>query len=203
MKKVVLSVCFIVIALSLSLPAFADSFWSYSSIVNARGLPMKVTATLNYDAPGGAQQTIKYSPDHLVFHLSNTDVTTDSLVDADIEILDNANNMSLTAGLHGGALHVKNTYTVTASFNPSTEADHPFSFTDVPRLFSMTVEPAPSTTGLMTSTAEGTLVESFIKGFDQNNARINMTFKIAGKLDSFNYPALITVTLVGTVSKTP
>ncbi len=203
MKKVVLSVCVIVIALSLSLPAFADSFWNYSSTVNAKGLPMKVTATLNYDVPGGAQQTIKYSPDHLVLHLSNTDVTTDSLVDTDIEILDSSNNMSLTAGLHGGALHVKNTYTVTASYSPDSETAHPFSFNDVPRLFSMTVKPAPSTTGLMTSTAEGTLVESFIKGFDQNSAKINVTFKIVGKLDNSNYPVLITVTFVGTVSKTP
>ena len=164
---------------------------------------MKVTATLNYDVPGGAQQTIKYSPDHLVFHLINTDVATDSLVDTYFEVLDNANGLSLTGSMHGGAFNVKNTYTVTASYSPDSEAAHPFSFNDVPRLFSMTVEQAPSTTGLMTSTAEGTLVESFIKGFDQNNAKINMTFKIVGKLDSLNYPALITVTLVGTVSKTP
>ena len=32
MKKVILSVSFIIITLSLSLPAFADPFWNYSGI---------------------------------------------------------------------------------------------------------------------------------------------------------------------------
>jgi hypothetical protein len=194
MKKVILSVCFIVITLSLSLPAFADSFWNYSGTVNANGFPMKVTVTLTRDVPGGAL-TIKYSPDHLVFHLNKTDP--DSQVDTDIEVLDSVNSLSLTGGMQGGALTVKHTSTVTASFNPSIEADHPFNFND--QIETMTSDE------LMTSIAEGTLIESFKNNLDQNKAKINMTFRFVGKLDNTNpaQPALITVTLSGTVSKTP
>jgi hypothetical protein len=202
MKKIILSVCFIVIILSLSLPAFADSFWNYSSTVNAKGIPMKVTATLTRDVPGGAL-TMKYKPDHLVFHMSNTDVSVNSLVDTDIEILDSTNNMSITGSMHGGALQVKNTYTVTASFDPANEADHPFNFTDASSLLSMTVEPIPSATGLITSVAEGTLTEIYKNGIDTGSAKINMTFSFVGIIIETSQPALITVTLSGTLTKTP
>jgi hypothetical protein len=208
MKKVILlSVSFLVITLFLSLPAFADSSWSYTSISGAKGVlkdangnPMKVTVTLNFDVlNSGPSTTIKYSPDQLVFNLSNTDISVNSLVDTDISIsgtVDSNDTFSITGGMHGGALTVKHISTVTASYNTDSETAHPFSFNDTIYSHSMTGD------GLMTSAAEGTLVESFNKAGDQNKAKINMTFRFVGKLDDTN-PALITVTLSGTVSKTP
>jgi len=206
MKKVILSVSFLVITLFFSLPAFADSFWSYSSISSAKGVlkdangfPMRATVTLNFDGPGsGAQPTTKYSVDNLVFHLSDD---ASSFVDTDISISGTVGPsgpaFSLTGGMQGGALQIKNSYTVTASFNPAETA--PFNFTDA--IDVMTGD------GLMTSIAEGTLNEIHKNGADTGTAKINMTFRFVGKLEplvgSSNDPALITVTLVGTVSKTP
>lgn len=198
MKKVILSVCFIVITLSLSLPAFAaDPFWNYTGAVNVKGSPMKAAVTLNYDdlgPPVVPHKTIKYYPASVNFNLTtdstgaaNTDISISGTVDGT-----NDSAFSLTEGMQGGALLVNHTYTVTASFNPSTEAEHPFSFADTANLLSMTGGE------LMTSTAEGTLVEIYKKGIT-NSAKINMTFKFVGKLDGSNDPALITVTLVGTV----
>jgi hypothetical protein len=199
MKKVILlSISFLVITLFLSLPAFADtsdSSWSYSGPVNSKGFP-KVTVTLNYDVLGsGPHTTYKYSPDNLVFHLSNTDVSVNSLVDTDISIsgtVDSNHTFSLTGGMHGGALTVNHTSTITASFNTDSEAAHPFSFNDTILTHFMTGD------GLMTSTAEGTVTQ-FYKNGNPTNAKINMTYRFVGKLDDIN-PALITVTLSGTVS---
>jgi hypothetical protein len=201
MKKVILLVSFLVITLSLSLPAFADSFWSYSSISSAKGVmkdangfTMKAKATLNYNVLGSGPQTpIKYSIDQLVFHLSDD---ASSFVDTDISISGtvepSGHAFTLTGGMQGGALTVNHTSTVTASFS-STESQA-FSFTD--GLDSMSGD------GLMTSIAEGTLIEIFKKGHAPG-AKINMTFRFVGKLEPLggfsNDPALITVTLSGTV----
>lgn len=206
MKKVVLSVCFIVIILSLSLPAFADSFWSYSSISSAKGVTkdvkdftVKAAATLNYDVPGA--KTVKYFyPTSVIVNLTRDDIT--GAVDTDISISGTVNAtgagaFTLTGGVQGGALQAANTrtYTVTASFSSGSETAHPFSFTD--GIDVMTGDE------LMTSTTEGTLVEIYKKGIDTHSAKINMTFRFVGKLEplvgSSNDPALITVTLSGTV----
>ena len=210
MKKVILlSVSFLVITLFLSLPAFADTSWSYTSTSGAKGLlkdalgnPMKLTATLTYDVLDSGAQPVKYSVDALVFHLSDD---ASSFVDTDITISGTViepkggtgPDFNLTGGMQGGALPVPtvntHTYTVTVSYSAASETAHPFSFTDAQDV--MTGD------GLMTSTAEGTLIESFKNGIDQSKAKINMTFKFVGKLDTSNEPALITVTLSGIVSK--
>jgi hypothetical protein len=201
MKKVILSVCFIVMMLSLSLPAFADSFWNYSSTVNAKGFPMKATVTLNYDVLGPPvvpQKTVKYYPTSVIFNLTRDDVT--GAVDTDISIsgalnATGAGAFSISEGMQGGALNAVNThtYTVTASYSTASEGAHPFSFTD--GIGVMTGDE------LMTSTAEGTLNEIYKKGTDTHSAKVNMTFKFVGnlQLDGTNDPALITVTLSGTV----
>jgi hypothetical protein len=202
MKKVILSVCFIVITLSLALPAFADPFWSYSSISSAKGVmkdangfKMKAKATLNYNVPGA--KTVKYYyPASVIVNLTRDDTT--GAVNTDISIsgtvdATGAGVFSITGGMQGGALQAANrrTYTVTAGYSIDSETAHPFSFTDGIDVM--------SGDGLMTSTAEGTLVEIYKKGADTHSAKINVTFKFVGKLDTSNDPALITVTLSGTV----
>ena len=135
MKKVILSVCFIVVTLSLSLPAFADPFWNYSGAVNAKGSLVKATVTLNYDdlgPPVVPQKTVKYYPASVVFNLTtdstgavNTDISISGAINAT-----GAGAFSLAGGMQGGALQVNQTYTVTASYSTDSETAHPFSFTD-------------------------------------------------------------------------
>ena len=94
--------------------------------------------------------------------------------------------------MQGGALLVNtHTYTVTASYNTDSETAHPFSFTD--GIDSMTGAE------LMTIHRRRDPGRNLQEERRPGQAKINMTFKFVGKLDSSNDPALITVTLVGTV----
>lgn len=202
MKKIILSVSFIIIALSVAIPAFADTtFWDYSGIPNVKGSTMKAAATLSYDIPGqGPQKPVKYYPTYVVFHLTKDVNGVAGVVETDFSISGTTDPtgggaFNVSAGMHGAALLVAGAYNISASYNPLSDIAHPFSFAD--GINSMT------DAEFMTTTAEGTLAEILKKGVDQYKAGVSMTFKIVGKLDNTNYPALITVTLAGTVPEIP
>ena len=87
MKKIILSLSFIIVMFSGTLPALADTsntFWDYSGTVNAKGSLMKATVVMNYTIPNvGVQKPVKYTVNHLTFHLTRD---ASGVVDTDISI---------------------------------------------------------------------------------------------------------------------
>ncbi|MGC2424848.1 MAG: hypothetical protein WA666_10920 [Nitrospirota bacterium] len=198
MKKIILSLSFIIVMFSGTLPAFADTsntFWDYSGVPNVKGSVMKATVVMNYFTPGtGVQKPVKYTVNHLTFHLTRD---SSGVADTDISIsgvnTSTQGTLSLFAGMQGGALTVGKTIDVSACYNAAMELVTPFNFSD-DASFLMTANE------VMATTANGILIETFQRGTDLNKANVQMTFKMVGPLEANGNPARIVVNILGTAN---
>ena len=198
MKRTILSLSFIIATSLVTLPAFADTantFWNYSGAPNVKGSGMKATVVMNSFNPNvGVQPPVKYTVQHLTFHLTKD---ANGVVDTDISIsgvnISTQEILSLTAGMHGGALTVGKTCNISACYNAATELANPFNYADGTS-FLLTADE------VMATIANGTLIEAFKNGVDLNKANVKMTFKMVGQLDNPRYPARIVVNISGTVN---
>jgi hypothetical protein len=198
MNKIILSLSFIIAMFLVALPAFADTaniFWNYSGVPNVKGSGMKATVIMNCTNPNvGVQKPVKYSVQHLTFHLTKD---ANGVVDTDISIsgvnINNQGALSLLAGMHGGVLTVGKTCNISACYNAATELVTPFHYSDGTS-FLLTADE------VMATIANGTLIEAFKKGVDLNKANVRMTFQMVGQLDTLGYPARIVVNISGTAN---